>query len=285
MLDRSPQDRRRSPLPETFRFSQQSLQDYVDCARRFQLRYVLMQPWPALITGSPLEYEELLQRSAAFHLLAQQHTLGLDPGELGARIEDPELASWWQTYLDHPPADLPEGLRRAEIVLTAPLADYRLLAKVDLLAADPGQRIVIVDWKGTLKAPRRAAWARRLQTRVYRFLAVEAGAAYFGGTAPVPQQVEMVYWFAAHDGATLRFAYGEAEHRQAAHDLARLIDDIAAHRGAIWPLTDDLRQCRFCNYRSLCERDVRPAFLQELEDDLEPETVEIDLEQVAEIEF
>ena len=285
MADRSLAERARAPLPGTFRFSQQSLQDYVDCARRFQLRYVLMQPWPALITGSPLEYEEHLQRSGAFHLLAQQHTVGLDPNELAARIEDPELARWWQTYLDRPPADLPEGNRRAEVLLTAPLAGYRLVAKIDLLAADPGQRMVIVDWKGTLKPPRRAAWAGRLQTRVYRYLAVEAGSAYFGGIPPQPDQVEMVYWFAAHDGATLRFSYDEAEHRQAGQDLARLIDDVAAHRAAIWPLTDDLRHCRVCNYRSLCERDVRPGFLHDLEDDLEPDTVEIDLEQVAEIEF
>jgi len=285
MPDRLQQERGRSPLPETFRFSQQSLQDYVDCARRFQLRYVLMQPWPALVTGSPLAYEEHLQRSAAFHLLAHQHSLGLDAADLAARIEDPELAAWWQTYLDRPPANVPQGLRRAEILLTAPLSGYRLLAKIDMLAADPGQRMVIVDWKGTLKPPRRATWARRLQTRVYRYLAVEAGSAYFGGKPPEPEQVEMVYWFAAHDGATLRFGYDQAEHRQAAQDLARLVDDVAAHRSAVWPLTEDLRQCRVCNYRSLCERDVRPAFLQDLEDDLEPDAVEIDLEQVAEIEF
>jgi hypothetical protein len=168
MTDGQTAGRQEPPLPQTFRFSQQSLQDYVDCARRFQLRYALMQPWPALVTGSPLAYEEHLQRSAAFHLLAHQHTVGLDPAELAGSIQDPELAAWWQTYLDHPPADLPAGLRRAEILLTAPLAGYRLLAKVDLLAAEPGQRMVIVDWKGTLKPPRRAAWARRLQTRVYR---------------------------------------------------------------------------------------------------------------------
>jgi hypothetical protein len=285
MADAMPSDRRGTPLPETFRFSQHSLQDYVDCARRFQLRYVLMQPWPALITGSPLAYERQLQRSADFHRLAHQHALGLDAALLASTIEDPELAGWWQTYVDHPPSDLPEGLHRAEVLLSAPLAGYRLVAKFDLLAAEPGRRLVIVDWKGTVKLPSRAAMARRLQTQVYRYLAVEAGSAFFDDKAPAPEQVEMVYWYAAHGGATIKFPYDEREHQQASSRLARLVDDIVARRAPIWPLADDLRLCRFCNYRSLCERNVRPGFLEELEDELEPVEAAIDLEQVAEVEF
>jgi hypothetical protein len=35
-------------LPYSFHFTQSSLQDYLDCPRRFQLRYVLDQPWPAV---------------------------------------------------------------------------------------------------------------------------------------------------------------------------------------------------------------------------------------------
>jgi hypothetical protein len=46
-----------------------------------------------------------------------------------------------------------------------------------------------------------------------------------------------------------------------------------------------VRQCRFCNYRSLCDRGVKAGFLVDLERDLEPEEIEIDLEQIAEIEF
>ena len=47
----------------------------------------------------------------------------------------------------------------------------------------------------------------------------------------------------------------------------------------------DERLCRFCNYRSLCERGVEAGFLADLKDDLEMDDLEIDLEQIAEIEF
>lgn len=284
-----------TPLPDTFRFSQGSLQDYVDCARRFQLRYVIMQPWPALITDSPHDFERYVQRAADFHRLAHQYHLGIDPGRLAETIHDDapenggnELRRWWHTFLDHPPPDLPAGERCAELVLTTPLAGYRLLAKVDLLATEPGRRLVVVDWKTVRRRPPRAALARRLQTRVYRFLAVEAGAACFGGRPPAPEQVEMVYWFAIDNGRVERFAYDDAQYEADRAYLAGLVEEIAAHREPIWPLTPDVAQCRFCNYRSLCERGARAGFFEDLEDDLEEDLearLEIDLEQIAEIEF
>lgn len=272
-------------LPDTFQFSQSSLQDYEDCPRRFQLRYVLMQPWPALITGDPRELEQQMQRGAALHHLAHQQALGIDPGRLEATIHDETLARWWQTFLSRPPAGLPQTVRRAEVTVAAPLAGYRLMAKFDLLAAEPGQRLVVVDWKAVRKPPPRPILARRMQTLVYRYLAVEAGAAFNDGQRPEPEQVEMVYWFAERGGATERFAYDAGQHAAARDHLEDLMAKITAHQAAIWPLTSNERQCRFCNYRSLCERGVKPGFLDDLDDDIEALDIEIDLEQIAEVEF
>jgi CRISPR/Cas system-associated exonuclease Cas4 (RecB family) len=272
-------------LPNTFQFNQSSLQDYVDCPRRFQLRYVLMQPWPGLITDSPAQHEQHMQRAADFHRLAHQHALGLDADHLAARIHDETLARWWRTYLEHQPPDLPHAIRRAEAVLAAPLAGYRIVAKLDLLAVEPGERLVVVDWKTVLKRPQRSVLARRLQTRVYRYLTVEAGAAFNNGHRPRPEQVEMVYWFAVSGGDTERFPYNTDQHAADRAYLAELISRIASNKDSPWPLTADERTCRFCNYRSLCDRGVRAGFLDELEEDTESGELDIILEQVAEIEF
>jgi CRISPR/Cas system-associated exonuclease Cas4 (RecB family) len=285
MSNEQPQAHNLQPTAYNLPFSQGSLQDYVDCPRRFQLRYLLMQPWPALITDAPGEFEMHLQRGADFHRLAHQHTLGLDAERLAATLHDETLARWWSTFLAHPPARLPETIRRAEVAVTAPLAGQRLVAKFDLLAVEPGQHLVIVDWKTSLKRPSRVTLARRLQTRVYRYLAVEAGAAFNGGQRPEPEQVEMVYWFAEFGGATERFPY-DADQHAADHDyLAGLIAEITIRDEETWPLTPDERQCRFCNYRSLCERGVKAGFLGDLDEDVKMDELEINLEQVAEIEF
>jgi CRISPR/Cas system-associated exonuclease Cas4 (RecB family) len=273
------------PGGHSFEFSQGKLQDYVDCPRRFQLRYVLMQPWPALITEPAAEAEQHMQRGADFHRLAHQYALGLEPERLAQTIHDETLARWWQTFLAHPPADLPDTLQRAEVALAAPWAGHRLVAKFDLIAVEPGQRFVVVDWKTMLKRPARGFLALRLQTRLYRFLAVQAGGGFSGGLRPLPEQVEMVYWLATFGGDTERFPYDANQHAADGDYLADLLARITAHQESIWPLTPDERHCRFCNYRSLCERGVKPGFLADLEDDLEPEEPEIDLEQIAEIAF
>lgn len=272
-------------LPELFQFSQGKLQDYVDCARRFQLRHVLMQPWPALITDEPDRLDLHIQRGAALHRLAHQHIQGIDAARLAETIHDETLAHWWQTFLRNPPRELPKAVRRAEIVLAAPIGGQRLLAKFDLIAVQPGQRLVIVDWKTVRKQPPQSALARRLQTVVYRYLSVEACAALNEGCSPEPEQVEMIYWFAQRGGETVRFAYDRAQHDGARAYLHDLISRIQAHTEPVWPLTTDESRCRFCNFRSLCERGARAGFFDDLEDDIDPFEETIDLEQIAEVEF
>jgi CRISPR/Cas system-associated exonuclease Cas4 (RecB family) len=272
-------------LPRTFQFTQGKLQDYVECQRRFQLRYVLMQPWPALITDRPSEFELHLHRGADLHRLAHQYARGIEPERLAGTIQDETLARWWQTFLRNPPTDLPQAVRWAEIMLAAPLADYRLVAKYDLIAAQPGQRFVIVDWKTARRRPRRSELEHRQQTLVYRYLAVEAGADLNNGQPPSPEQVEMVYWFAQSGGATEHLSYDAVQHQDARAHLANLITQIAAHTEPIWPLTDDRGRCRFCNYRSLCDRGVKPGFFDDFEAEPELDEDLIDLEQIAEVEF
>jgi hypothetical protein len=279
------EDKQPPQLPEGFQFSQSSLQDFVDCPRRFQLRYVLMQPWPGLITESPLDFEQHWRRGRDLHRLAHQHALGIDAETLEGTISDKTLKSWWQTFLHQPPSDLPQAAQSPEVTLTAPLAGYRLLAKVDLLAAEPGQRLVVVDWKTVHRPLPRTVLAQRLQTRVYRYLAVEAGAAFNSGQQPQPEQVEMLYWFAQREGTTERFPYDTHQHAADREYLEDLIKEITAQTDATWQLTQQQRHCRFCNYRSLCERGVTAGRFQDLDDDLELPEPEIDLEQIAEVEF
>jgi hypothetical protein len=120
-------------LPADFQFSQGSLQDYVDCPRRFQLRYIQRLAWPAVEAEPALENERHLQQGAAFHRLVHQHVLGLLPERLSSTITDKDLSRWWHNYLESAPADLAE-LCYPEVVLSAPVGGHRLVAKYDLIA-------------------------------------------------------------------------------------------------------------------------------------------------------
>ena len=275
---------------ESFQFTQTSLRDYLDCPRRFQLRYVLDQPWPAVETEPLLERERLVELGRRFHQMAQQHTIGLPTDQIAASAGDPDLARWWRNYLNVPPPNLPAVLgavRRAEVMLAAtldpkgfrnPSGLTRIAAKYDLLAIEPGRRAVIVDWKTERKRPTRAQLAARTQTRVYRYVLVKAGAALNGGKPFEPEQVALIYWFAEFPAEPEVLPYDSAQHVQDAAFLTSLVGEIVARADPIWPLTHDETRCRYCVYRSLCERGVTAGTGDEgdLEDDLDIELAEIE---------
>ncbi len=274
-------------LPTGFVFSQASLQDYVDCPRRFQLRYLLRIAWPTPLPEPILESEQHLQRGLDFHRLIHQYLLGIPAELLTASIADAELRNWWQAYQAFPPADLPPT-RYAEVALSAPLAGYRLLAQYDLIAAAPGEWLTIVDWKTNLRRPTRAWLERRLQTRVYRYLLVVAGQRFNSGQSVSPEMVAMVYWFANFPAQPERFRYGQAEWEADKAYLEALAGEIAGQAAAgDWDMTEETERCHYCHYFSLCERKVNLAPLTEVEEGLaeEPASPDINLEQVGEIEF
>jgi CRISPR/Cas system-associated exonuclease Cas4 (RecB family) len=274
-------------LPPDLQFSQAALQDYVDCPRRFQLRYVQRLAWPALEVEPPLESERCLLLGAAFHRLLHQHALGISEEQLSRAAADKDLRRWWRNYRERPLANLPAS-RYPEVPLSAPVGGYRVIAKYDLVAVEPGERAVIVDWKTSRKRRRRGWWADRLQTRVYPYLLVRAGAHLNGGRSLRPEQVELVYWFASFPSDPERFTYTTAQHEADDAYLASLVEEIAALGDEEFPLTTRREHCRRCSYRSLCGRGVEAGPFDELEDEPEPGAdfgVDPDLEQIAEVEY
>ena len=290
-------------LPPDFQFSQGNLQDFVDCRRRFQLRHLLRLSWPALPAEPTEEFETQVRLGDAFHRLVHQHALGLG-GEILARMAQAEdagagdagrLQEWWQNYLHYVKSTSldgpsgPPGRRYSEVTLSAPAGASRLVAKYDLIALDSAPAAVIIDWK-TSRSRTPGSWlASRLQTRVYRYLLPGAGAALNGGQPIEPEHVEMVYWFASFPEDPEHLRYDAVQYRADGAYLAAMIAEIEGSGEDDFPLTPDVRRCRFCAYRSLCDRGVRAGDLLDAADELLlPEAegpIELDLEQVAEIDF
>ena len=271
-------------LPDDFTFSQSSLQDYDDCARRFELRYIKDLRYPALTTANPLAYEEQKRRGNRFHKMIQQYLLGVPEDLLEKSLgDDDELTGWWRTFMDYGLAGLPLE-RYPEITLQTHLGGYRLIAKYDLLAIDPHEQAVIVDWKTSEPTPP-SALRRRLQTAIYRYVLAQAGAHLYGGEIP-PGNISMIYCFVAHEGQRIVFDYSEQQMQADEAYLLQLIQDIEAAN--LFPLTNAEKHCRYCRFRSHCNRGDQAAAWDPSDYDGESsddEDFEIDFDQIAEIEF
>lgn len=266
-------------LPPNFQFSQASLGDYVDCARRFQLRYLLEQDWPAVESEPLLERERLADLGRRFHKLIQQHIEGLPVDALTRSLGEAELIRWWQSYLaglNTTLIDLPSD-RRAEVAVSIPFGAYRLTAHFDLIAVDERQA-VIVDWKTERRKPTRDQLLNRIQTRVYRFVLTEA-------QQRAPGTVSMLYWFAEYPDQPEVLHYDAMQQAADRQFLTNLIAEIEDLQGSSeWPKTPHLRKCDFCVYRSLCNRGVSAGTIDPSTDDLNLD-LDINLEEIDEIAY
>jgi hypothetical protein len=285
-------------LPPGFSFSQGSLQDYTDCARRFLLRYLLRLAWPALESEPVLENERRMQQGERFHRMAQQYWLGVPSERLEAMIDDPELRAWWGPFVQF--AHSLQGAPRLypEAGLSAPLGEQRLVAKFDLIAVQADGRVTIFDWKTSRRKPPPGWLAGRMQTRVYPYLIVRAGGSFNHGQAIPAQKVEMVYWYPAQPGQPERFTYSQQQFQEDQAYLTGMAGEIARRAGLLaeaegmqsdpFPMTEREERCAYCVYRSLCERGERAGALDEGEGDAEIDHVAeswLDFDQIAEIEF
>jgi len=261
-------------LPDTFAFSQSSLQAYEDCPRRFWLAFAQQLPWPAIQAAPYDAHEEMMQLGSAFHQLVERAEHGIDLALLGRDLAYP-LDEWFAAYRAQRPADLPTAHREIERILSIPFGAYRLVAKYDLIAAgDPDgddRRVVIVDWKTSTRRQEPHHLREKFQTLAYPYVLVEASAALPWGPV-TPEQVELRYWFTAAPAQPVTFAYDSARHNAARiklegtlarimegeseSDFPRVVDSEANRR----------RFCHFCVYRSRCDRGISAGDVADLPD-------------------
>ncbi len=252
-------------LPPAFTFSQSSLQDFADCARRFQLRYVMQQQWPAPPAEPLHDVERADQLGKQFHLVMQRHWLGMP---VDREKLDPALQPWWDAFLNNPPATLPGTIRRPEVNSSAVIGGRRLVATFDLLAYEPGGQATIVDWKTSQRKPAREWLDRRLQTLVYPLLLVDSSKRLLG-YALAPENVRLIYWFANAPAEVEIFQYSPERCERDRQTLSALFERLfTMDMDSEWSLTSNTRLCAFCQYRSLCDRGREAGdFGEEYEED------------------
>jgi CRISPR/Cas system-associated exonuclease Cas4 (RecB family) len=272
-------------LPDDFQFSQNNLQDYIDCARRFQLLHLLHQEWPALQTEFSKQSDRLIELGQNFHRLVFQFFSGVSMEMISEGTKNPGLEILWQNFLKSDVAQIIETIK-AEFTLSVPFCGFRLTAKYDLIVFKAPSKIIIYDWKTSSKQPKRERMLQRMQSKIYPLVLSLSG---YPLENPISaNNIEMIYWYPHHPSSPISFVYTSKQETEDLEFLESLVKEILEFREPIFPLTIDLKKCKFCTYRSLCNRGDKAGSLDEMidQDDLQTESVwDLDFENIEEINF
>ena len=266
-------------------YSQASLQDFSECQRRFYYRYLRQLSWPAAEAEPVLEMEVLRQAGEDFHTLVYQYLTGLTTDQIECQaFVNGEIKTWWVNFLDlkigpDAPSLYPETR------LAAQVEGVKLMAKFDLVQIDSQGQATIFDWKTTRSAPGRESLTARWQTIVYPFVLAEAGESLNAKKLISPENIRMVYWFANFPDQPVEISYSTEKMAAGREKIHTLLQEIRAKSEIVdFPLTPDFNKCKFCVYRSLCDRGESAGMHPDL--DYEADTnFDLDFDQIQEIEF
>lgn len=270
-------------FPEGYLFSQHSLNTYSRCKRRFWLRYVARLPWPVPQGDDPLAYEAHLERGRVLHQWIQRDLLGLPVSTKAS--DDEELRDWWERYREFDWTVLPTAVREPELPVVVTLGGFRLYARYDLAALDPGGRVVVVDWKTLGGVPSRLVLERRVQTRVYLYTLARVATSLLGGEVVAPERISMLYWFATRPEEPVWIAYDAQAFQADALRLERMMTEIAGQPREAFTRTNQVAQCARCNYRTLCERDGIPVNEVDAGEDWLDDDLALELDAVPEVPY
>ncbi|MBP8997192.1 MAG: PD-(D/E)XK nuclease family protein [Anaerolineaceae bacterium] len=256
-------------LPERFSFSQQNLQDYVDCPYRFLLRHILQVEWPAVESEPVLLNEMRMELGQRYHRLVQQYFAGIPAESLTESIELPELLEWWKAFLDLKIQTVP-GEKFAEKLFSVPFEGSRLMAKIDLLLVQGDNQYRIYDWKTGAVQPTYQNLSRKLQTIVYPYVLTAFLTQNSAEVENFPE-IEMIYWYPASPNNPLQFIYSPQKFSQDQRYLSNIVQQIKNAGREDFLKTSEEKKCRYCRYRSLCDRGIEAGTLSEEASTLEGE--------------
>lgn len=240
-------------LTDNFVFSQSSLQTFAYCRHRFWLRFIDHLVWPAQISTS--QHQVDIQSGTRFHQLVHQYFLGFDEDsllKLAFVDSDPRIHQWLSLFFQSCFSHL-EGDLYPESSYTIRLDNHILTAKVDLLHIDKINTIRIYDWKTSRKLPSTEMLKRQFQSMVYPVVISERlhGIEY--------SDLTMVYWEANFPDNPVELYFQKDDILQTKIDLKRKMDKICSLKANEFYMTEDLRKCAWCEYRSYCDRGINAA--------------------------
>jgi len=246
-----------------FVFSSQNLQDFQDCERRFELKYLLKQEWPAPQSEPAFEVERRIRIGREFHFMIHQYLCGIPLDDLLRMDIEPEIHQWlklFKTFIEN--YSFVEY--QSEFSIIMPFHNYFLTAVYDLIGLTDQSKLLIMDWKTSPHPPKKESFTRTVQNILYPFMAYENRRQIFKVTNDIGYgDMEMIYWNAIHPQQVVIFPYSAQQHKKNNEFLADLTETISQKSISSFSKTDDKNKCAYCQYRSLCQRGIQAGMVDQ----------------------
>lgn len=266
-------------------FSASMLQDFADCPRRFELKYLRRQLWPAIPAEPIQKFERMMELGRQFHTLANQYFSGVPADNILHVIQDPTLRTWFNHFTEFK-QQLTAERAYSEFQLSGLIGSNRFTAVYDLIQFSGDGKIAIFDWKTSTHPPRSEQYHRRMQSLVYPVLLAnnldQLKSEKNGGNNEL---ITMTYWFPAYPENPISLEFNTQDTLENSQLIKRITDEIQKRiDGSDFPRTEELKLCKFCMYRSMCERGISAGSIDD-ESEISADFIEIDFDALQDLDL
>ncbi len=268
-----------------FSYSAKKIQDFIDCERRFELRYILNQSCPAITSEPILEIESNIKKGNEFHYLVHQFFSGVPEKTLRETIHDDIMIKWFDNFLSFYKTLKVKSIF-SEFPLNAQIGENKLTAVYDLIYLNENEEVGIIDWKTSKYIPKKTTLALKVQSILYPFILHEVSEEFLPGSHFPPEKISMRYWYPASPEDDFVFPYGHAVHEDNRVFLENIFSEIQEKKIGKFELTKDENKCGFCPYRSLCSRGITASnFLESKVHNMDESNISPNFDHLPEIPF
>jgi len=268
-----------------FSYSAKKIQDFIDCERRFELRYILNQSCPAITSEPILEIESNIKKGNEFHYLVHQFFSGVPEKTLRETIHDDIMIKWFDNFLSFYKTLKVKSIF-SEFPLNAQIGENKLTAVYDLIYLNENEEVGIIDWKTSKYIPKKTTLALKVQSILYPFILHEVSDEFLPGSHFPPEKISMRYWYPASPEDDFVFPYGHAVHEDNRVFLENIFSEIQEKKIGKFELTKDEKKCGFCPYRSLCSRGITASnFLESKVHNMDESNISPNFDHLPEIPF
>lgn len=212
-----------------------SLQDFADCPRRFELTYLKQLDWPREVNLAALELGNLLHRTV------QQYLLGIPISNAPVISSEIDLHNLRQIVSNALSAST-SCENKVEYQVQLVSGSTVIVGKFDFLQICPDGSVHVYDWKTDQHFKSRGYYEKRIQTKLYLWLASQLY---------VPRVVHLHIVSLRGQGSHI-FQPSPAEIIRYGEQLTELSAQVRATPEGGFNRTFDKSICEFCKFDTYC---------------------------------